>query len=69
VPAAGVRVEAAPGTPLTLRARRFGRDWVMVGVLPVPPGRAVELHPLRDASPVGYELRAPGARTCRLGGG
>jgi hypothetical protein len=67
VPAAGVRVEAAPHAPLTLRARRFGSGWVMVGVLPVPPGRAVELHPLRDASPRGYELRAPGARrVCRL---
>ncbi|HEV7885122.1 MAG TPA: hypothetical protein VGO81_16230 [Solirubrobacteraceae bacterium] len=69
VPAAGMRVEAAPRAPLTLRARRFGADWVIVGVLPVPPGRAVELHPLRDASPRGYELWAPGARTCRLGGG
>jgi hypothetical protein len=66
VPAAGLRIEAAPGVPLTLRARRFGRDWVMVGVLPVAPGRAVELHPLRDVSPVGYVVRAPGARACRL---
>jgi hypothetical protein len=66
VPAAGVRIEAGPGAPLTLRARRFGRDWVMVGVLPVAPGRAVELHPLRDVSSVGYVVRAPGARACRL---
>jgi hypothetical protein len=67
VPAAGMRVEAAPHVALTLRARRFGSDWVMVGVLPVPPGRAVELHPLHDASPLGYELHAPGARrACRL---
>jgi hypothetical protein len=65
VPAAGVRVEAGTHVPMTLRARRFGRDWVMVGVLPVPPGRAVELHPLRDASPVRYELSVPRpARAC-----
>jgi hypothetical protein len=67
VPAAGVRVEAGPRAPMTLRARRFGEDWVMVGVLPLPPGRAVELHPLRDASPVRYELSVPRtARACRV---
>jgi hypothetical protein len=68
VPAGGVRIEAAPDAPLTLRARRFGRAWAMVGVLPVPPGRAVALHPLRDVSPLPYVVRAPGAaRACRLG--
>ena len=66
VPAAGVRIQAGPRVPLTLRARRFGADWVTVGVLPVPPGHAVQLHPLRDASPVDYVVRAPGARACRL---
>jgi hypothetical protein len=65
VPVAGVRVEAGTRAPLTLRARRFGQDWVMVGVVPVPPGRAVELHPLRDVSPVRYELSVPRAgRAC-----
>jgi hypothetical protein len=65
VPAAGVRVEAGTRAPMTLRARRFGQDWVMVGVVPVPPDRAVELHPLRDASPVRYELSVPrAARVC-----
>jgi hypothetical protein len=69
VPAGGVRIEARASAALTVRARRFGRSWVMVGVLPLPPGRAVRLHPLRDASPVGYVVRAAGAaRACRLGG-
>lgn len=68
VPAEGVRIIAPRDTPLTVRARRFGTDRVMVGVLPVPPGRAVELHPQRDASPVAYVVRAPGARACRLAG-
>ncbi|HEV2777652.1 MAG TPA: hypothetical protein VGV90_18825, partial [Solirubrobacteraceae bacterium] len=64
----GVRVEAAATKPMTVRARRFGREWVSVGVLPIPAGRAVELHPLPDASPVPYAVRAQGAaRTCRLG--
>jgi hypothetical protein len=40
----------------------------MVGVLPVAPGRAVVLHPLRDVSPVAYDVRAPGARACLLEG-
>ncbi|MDX6718501.1 MAG: hypothetical protein QOJ63_755 [Solirubrobacteraceae bacterium] len=67
VPAGGLRVEARPSAQLTLRARRFGGDWVVVGVLPVAPGRAVELRPLADASPLPYLLRAPGAaRVCRL---
>lgn len=67
VPAGGVRVEAPPTAPLTLRARRFGDAWVAVGVLPVAPGRAVALHPLRDASPVAYVLRAAGAaRVCTI---
>ena len=50
VPAAGVRVEAPRFKALTLRARRFGEQWVVVGVLPVAPGRALELHPLADAA-------------------
>ncbi len=67
VPASGVRVEARPTARLTLRARRFGDQWAMVGVLPVSPGRAVELRPLRDASPRPYVLQVPGAvRACRL---
>ena len=67
VPGSGLRVQASTTARMTLRARRFGDQWVTVGVLPVPPGRAVELHPLRDASPVGYVLRVPGsARACRL---
>lgn len=69
VPAAGVRIQASPTARLTLRARRFADKWVMVGVLPVPPGRAVELHPLRDVSPADYVVRARGAeRACRLDG-
>jgi hypothetical protein len=67
VPAGGVRVEAPAAKALTILARRFGEDWVVVGVLPVPPGRAVELHPLADASPKPYVLRATGAaRICPL---
>ncbi|MDP2709823.1 MAG: hypothetical protein Q8O56_01270 [Solirubrobacteraceae bacterium] len=69
VPPGGVRVEAGPTQKLTLRARRFGTEWVMVGVLPIPPGVAVELHPQPDASSASYALQARGAaRTCRLGG-
>jgi hypothetical protein len=69
VPAAGLRVQAGPRQRLTLRARRFADDqWVKVGLLSLPPGRAVDLHPLRDASPVDYVLRAARpARVCRLG--
>lgn len=68
VPPQGVRVEAGPDRPMRVRARRFGRDWVMVGVLPIPAGRAIELHPLPDASPVPYAVQAQGAsRICRLG--
>jgi hypothetical protein len=67
VPAGGLRVQARSTAPLTLRARRFGESWVMVGVLPVAPGRAVELHPLPDASPLVYVVQAPrAARVCRL---
>jgi hypothetical protein len=66
VPAAGVRIQASPRVPLTLHARRFGSAWTMVGVLPVGPGRAVALRPLHDASPVGYVVRASGARACLL---
>lgn len=61
VPAGGVRVEARPTARLPLRARRFGGDWVVVGVLPVAPGRAVELRPLPDASSLPYVVRV-----CRL---
>lgn len=69
VPAAGVRIEAGATRPLLLRARRLGTQWIAVGVLPIPPGRAVELHPLGDALPRPYELRAQGAaRACSLGG-
>ena len=68
VPASGVRIEAGPDERVTLGARRFGQDWVMVGVLPVPPGRAVQLRPLPDASRVDYVVRARGARACRLDG-
>ena len=68
VPPAGVRVEAGPAKPMRVRARRFGPDWVMVGVLPIPAGRSIELHPLPDASPVPYAVQAQGAaRICRLG--
>jgi hypothetical protein len=67
VPAGGVRVEAPKIKALTITARRFGEEWVVVGVLPVPPGRAVELHPLADASAKPYVLQATGAaRVCRL---
>ncbi len=69
VPAQGVRVEAGPAKPMTVRARRFGQDWVLVGVLPIPAGRAIELHPLPDAAQeVPYAVQAQGAaRICRLG--
>ncbi|HEX4364037.1 MAG TPA: hypothetical protein VHZ75_05755 [Solirubrobacteraceae bacterium] len=68
VPPGGLRVQAGAKQPLTLRARRFGTDWQMVGVLPIPPRLTVELHPLRDAAPVPYRIQAPGAtRICRLG--
>jgi len=68
VPAGGVRVQAG-AERLTLRARRFGEQWFMVGVLPLPPGRSADLHPLRDALARGYLLQAEGAaRVCRLGG-
>ncbi len=68
VPRAGVRVEASASQPLTLRARRFGTDWAMVGVLPIPAGGVVELHPLPDASPVPYAIQTQEAkRICRLG--
>ncbi len=67
VPAQGVRVEAPRSEPLTLRARRFGEQWVMVGVLPVAPGHALELHPLEDAAAKPYVLQATGAaRVCPL---
>ena len=64
----GVRVEAGPTQPMTVRARRFGQDWVLVGVLPIPAGRAIELHPLPDAAAqVPYAIQAQGAaRICRL---
>jgi len=69
VPASGVRVEAGPTRPMTVRARRFGNDWVQVGVLPIPAGRAIELRPLADAARgVPYAVQAQGAaRVCRLG--
>lgn len=61
VPAGGVRVQAPRAAEVTIRARRFGELWVMAGVLPLAPGRAVELHPLPDASPLPYVVRATGA--------
>jgi len=61
VPAGGLRVQASRSAELTIRARRFGEDWVMVGVLPLAPGRAIELRPLADASPLPYLVQARGA--------
>ena len=67
VPAAGVRIEAGAIEPLVLRARRLGTQWVVVGAVPIPSGRAVELYPLRDALPNSYEVQARGAsRACSL---
>ena len=67
VPVGGVRVQARPSAQLTVSARRFGEQWVIVGVLPVAPGHAIELHPIVDTSPVPYQLRAPGAAgVCKL---
>ncbi len=67
VPSAGVRVEAGATRPRTVRARRFGRDWKLVGVFPVAPGRAIELRPLKDASPVPYAIQTQGpGRTCLI---
>jgi hypothetical protein len=69
VPPAGVRIEAGASKPLVLRARRLGTRWVLVGALPIAPGRSVELRPLRDALPDPYEVQALGAaRACRLDG-
>jgi hypothetical protein len=70
VPATGLRIQAGPAQRLTLRARRFSDDqWVKVGLLSVPPGRAVDVHPLRDASAVDYVVQVPRpARACRLDG-
>jgi hypothetical protein len=69
VPADGLRVEAGRAKPMIVRARRFGKDWVQVGVLPIPAGRAIALRPLRDAAAgVPYAIQAQGAaRICRLG--
>ena len=66
VPPSGVRVQAATSKPLTISARRFGPDWIFVGVLPVPAGRAVDLRPLADASTQPYRVRAPGAASVCL---
>ncbi len=67
VPASGVRVQATSNKPLTISARRFGEDWIVVGVLPIAPGRAVDLRPLTDNSPLPYRVQAPGAASiCRL---
>jgi hypothetical protein len=68
VPAAGLRVQAAEGERLALWARRFGDQWVKVGLLSVPPGHAVALHPRRDAAattPYVVLVQRPG-RACRL---
>ena len=67
VPPTGIRIQARPSATLTVSARRFGNDWAILGVLPVAPGRAIELRPLPDASPLPYVVRAPGAAAiCRL---
>ena len=70
VPPGGLRVQAGADAGLTLWARRFGDQWVKVGLLSVPPGRAIELHPLRDAAaatPYVLLVTRPG-RACRLDG-
>jgi|GEM_PF-6006772 len=65
VPPAGLRIEAGNGERLTLRARRFGDQWVMVGVLALAPGQAVQVKPLRDASAAGYVVQVPApGRAC-----
>jgi hypothetical protein len=65
-----VRIQAAASKPLVLRARRLGTQWVVVGAVPIPPGRSVELHPLGDVLARPYEVRAAGAaRACSLEGG
>jgi hypothetical protein len=62
VPAGGLRVRAGRVKALTISARRFAGTWVVVGVLPVPPGRAVDLRPLADAlASRPYVVQAPGA--------
>jgi hypothetical protein len=66
VPPSGVRVQAPRSKHVTISARRFGPDWIVVGVLPIPPGRAVDLRPLADASQQRYRLRAPGAASVCL---
>ena len=71
VPAAGLRVQAGRGERLTLWARRFGDQWVKVGLLSVPAGHAVQLHPLPDAlaaKPYALLVQRPG-RACRVDGG
>jgi hypothetical protein len=70
VPARGLRIEAAASTRLVLRARRFAdAQWVRVGLLSVPPGHAVEVHPLRDAASTPYRVQvARPARACLLDG-
>src|SRR5262249_28745020 len=67
VPPQGVQVRAGRARPW-LRARRFGGAWVEVGVLPLPPHTAAELHPVADAAAARpYVLDARGARrVCRL---
>ncbi len=68
VPPEGVRIEAGATRPRTVWARRFGTRWKLVGLFPVAPGRAIELRPRKDASPVPYVIRTQGpGRTCRLG--
>jgi hypothetical protein len=61
-----VRVQAAKSKPVTISGRRFGPDWIVVGVLPIPARRAVDVRPLTDASPQRYRLRAPGAASVCL---
>jgi hypothetical protein len=66
VPPSGVRVQAAKSKPVTISGRRFGPDWIVVGVLPIPARRAVDVRPLADASAQRYRLRAPGAASVCL---
>ena len=67
VPAGGLRVQASPSARLTIRARRFGDQWVMVGLLSLPPGQAVALHPRSDAAQAPYVVQVPRpARACSL---
>ena len=63
----GVGVTAPANKAVTLRARRFGTEWVVIGALPLAPGRSITLRPLPDAAAKPYVLQATGAsRVCPL---